>query len=409
MGKYYYTNNKKKILIKILLATSIIFPILLTYTPKKFNIHAEDVDSSSYKIKDFTLGSGGGEDQTATNYRVLLSVGDAVNDERLASTSYKLGMGTAVNWMATAPSIKCFETTTEGSTSCDDADVTPDGMVMLCGDGGCFDRARFELNAEGNPSDTLYSIRITTDVAWSSWDYIDGSTFMIETSSSHDINDYLTESSWEGTGSSINVLGLDYNTTYYLRATALHGDFTESDPGPDANATTGNPEVTFDIDIDGTGGGSSETSAPYSIALGLLTVGSVKTATDLIWMDLGSNAPNGSYIIVEDDYTGLYSSIGSYTISSATEDLDVDSEGYGLQEYSSSESYLGPLSVESDFGSSGNSVGGISTSPKKIYNTSSNPIYSGRAGVYVKSKASISAPPETDYQDEITFVAVGTY
>jgi hypothetical protein len=280
---------------------------------------------------------------------------------------------------------------------------------MICGDGGCFDRARFEIDNENNPSDTLYSMQITTDPAWSTWNFIDGTTYLIETSASHDINDYLTESSWEGTATNINILGLTRGTTYYIRGTALHGDFTESDPGPDANTATGQPEVLFDIDIDDTGGSGSETAPPYSIDLGSMTVGAVTTATNLIWFDLGSNAPGGTVVLVEDDYIGLYSALGSYTLSSATADLDVASDGYGLQEYSATETYLGPLDVEADFGSGGNNVGGISTTAKKIYNTTLSPIYVGRAGIYVKAKPSLSAPPESDYEDDITFVAVGTY
>jgi len=398
---------KSKKRIKKILIIPLLIIIQILYIIKVNSIYADEMDSTNYHIKDLTIGASGEGDQIGTNYRLLQSIGDNLNDDRFASGNYKLGIGVAYNWMATAPSINCFETTTEGSTNCDDAQVNPDGMVMVCGEGGCFDRARFEINNENNPSDTLYSIQISTDPLWATWNFIDGATYLIETSASHNINDYRTESDWEGTAT--NILGFERGTTYYIRGTALHGDFTESDPGPDANTTTGQPEVTFDIDIDDTGGGSSETASPYSIALGSLTIGSVTTATDLIWFDIGSNAPGGTLVLVEDDYIGLYSAIETYTLSSATEDLNVVSDGYGLQEYTASESYLGPLAVESDFGSGGNNVGGVSTTAKKIYNTTLNPIYQGRAGIYVKAKSSLSTPPATDYEDDITFVAVGTY
>lgn len=400
---------KNKTINKFCVIITIIILVALPYTLKVNLIYADDVDSTNYKIKDLTVGSGGGEDESSSNYRLLQSIGDNLNDDRFSSANYKLGVGVAYNWMATAPSIQCFETTTEGSTSCNDADVNPDGMVMICGDGGCFDRARFELNAENNPSDTLYSIQITTDSGWGSWDFIDGATFMVENSANHDINDYLTESSWEGTASNINVLGLSPGTTYYLRATALCGDFTESDPGPAANTATGYPLITFDLDIADTGGSSAETSSPYAIDLGELGIGSVTTASNLIWFDIGSNASGGTVISVLDDYTGLNSVSVSYTITSADADLNSASEGYGLQEYSSTESYLGPLTVESAFGNGGNTVGGISTSPVNIYNTSTDPIYGGRASLYIKAKASNSTPAADDYQDEITFRVVGTY
>lgn len=372
-------------------------------------IRAEDVDSSNFSIHDFTLGAGGGEDQTSSNFKVLQSFGDGLQDERLTSTNYKVGYGTPTVWMANVPNVQCFETTTDGSTNCDDGDVNPDGMVMVCGKGGCYDRARIEIDPQNNPSDTLYSVQITTDAAWNSWNYIDGSTYLIEAEANHDINDYLTESTWEGTGTNINILGLESDTQYYVRITALHGDYTESSPSPDANATTTHPQITFDLDIAGTGGGSSETSAPYSISIGEMAIDTVSAASALIWLDIGSNASSGVVITVKDANNGLYEPTETYTISSATADLDVASEGYGLQEYSASESYLGPLTVESNFGGAGNNVGGISTSTTNIYNTASNPIHEGRASLYVKVKPSIQAPAPGSYEDEITLIAVGTY
>ncbi len=384
--------------------------IALIYITRANLIYADDVSSDDFQIKDFTLGSEGGEEQSSSDFRLMQSIGDNLNDERFTSTNYKLGVGTTFNWMATAPSITCFETTTEGSTNCSDADVNPDGMVMLCGDGGCYDKARFELNSENNPSDTLYSVQITTDSGWNSWDFIDGSTFLIENSSNHDINDYLTESSWEGTVSSFNVYGLSYGTTYYLRATALHGDFTESNPGPDSSATTAQPQITFDIDIAGTGGSSSETSAPYTINLGTLKYGNITTASDLIWMDIGTNLNGGAKIYVRDSYSGLYSSSQSYTLSSSDTDL-TSNTGYGLQEYSSTESYLGPLTVESSFGNGGNIVGGIANLiySEPVYNTNSNPLYEGRCSLYIKARPAEDTPKSDDYTDNIIMTVTGDY
>jgi len=395
-------------LIKIIFRIYPIITGLILFATSYSVVYADDVTSTDYQIIDFSLGSSGGDDQSGSTNRLLFSMGDNLNDERFSSTDYKLGVGVAFNWMATAPSINCFETTTEGSTSCDDADVNPDGLVMLCGDGGCYDRARFELNSENNPTDTLYSFQITTDISWSIYDYIDGATFLIETASTHDINDYLTESAWEDTPSSINVYGLSYNTTYYVRGTALHGDFTESGPGPASNATTAYPQISFDIDIADTGGGSTETAAPYSIDLGTLAYGSVTTGVNLIWMDIGTNLPEGVNIFVRDQYSGLYSATTLYTLSSTDANLD-NVAGYGLVEYSASEDYLGPLVVESSFGNGGNIVGGISNNiySKPIYNTSNLPLYAGRCSLYVKARPSEDTPMSDDYTDTIIMTVGG--
>jgi len=372
-------------------------------------VFSDDVGSQNYKIKDLSVGSIGGENLSSSGgYRIMISIGDNANDDRFIGTSYKLGVGPLYNWMATAPSIKCFAASAGDSTvDCDDPDVKPDGMVEVCGEGGCFDRAHFELYNENNPSDTLYSVQITTDPDWSTWNYIDASTFLIESAESHDINDYITESSWES--QNFNILGLTPGTTYYIRATALHGDFTESGPGPSKNATTAYPKITFDIDIAGTSGQNSETSAPYSIDIGEIGVGSVTTAPNLIWLDLGSNSLGGSFIHVKDRNSGLFSESKNYTIISANANLDTQPEGYGLVQYFSGQVYLGPLVVETDFGRGGNTVGGISTTARQIYNSSSNPIYKGRAGIYLKAKASVSAPASSDYSDEITFTSFGVF
>lgn len=387
--------------------------IIALFTLFSFSLNsivlAEDIDSSNYKIKDFSVGSEGGQDESSSGYRVMISMGDSVNDERLTSASYRLGIGTSHVWTATAPSIRCFETTTSGSTNCLDADVNPDGMIMTCGEGGCYDRARFELNSENNPSDALYSVEITTDVSWTTFNYIDASTFLIESAVTHDINDYISKSSWEGTVSNLNVLGLTPNTTYYLRATALNGDFTESGSGPVASATTGNSTISFDIDIAGTGGSGSESAAPYSVDIGSITPQVVATASNLIWFDLGTNANNGAIVTVKDTYTGFYSPIFSYTIPSLDTNLNTADEGYGLQNYSSSETYLGPLTPEANFNQSGNTVGRISTTFVNLYNSSLKPLYEGRASVYIKLKANLLAPAGGDYQDEITLIATGIF
>ena len=369
-------------------------------------VYSEDLDSTTYKIKDFSFGVAGGEDQSSTNYRTMLSIGDPANDERLSSASYAIGYGTLYNWMANVPLIACFETITDGSTSCADADVNPDGMVMLCGDGGCYDRARFELDPQDNPTDALYSIQITTDSGWTTWDYVDGGTFLVETISTHDINDYLTENAWEGTASNFNILGLLPGETYYIRATALNSDFTESGAGPDVSTTLAYTQITFDLDIDGTSGFSSETASPYNIDFGSLDVNSATTAEDLVWIDINTNASSGLTVSIEDEYSGLFTS--GYTIPSANADLDSVGEGYGLVEFSSAQNYLGPLAVTTDFGNGGNIVGGISSTPKDVYTTSGNPIDAGRASLYIKAKVGVSTDTG-NYTDTITFRAIGSF
>jgi hypothetical protein len=228
--------------------------------------------------------------------------------------------------------------------------------------------------------------------------------------STHDIDDFLTESQWEGTASNLNVYGLERNETYYVRAVALTGDFTQSGPGTADSVTTADIALTFDIDIDGTGGSSSETSAPYQVSLGTLIPDTVATSDDLIWFDIDMNAPGGGLVFVTDENTGLTLDVGGYTIASADDNLADGgvAEGFGLVEFSSTETSGGPLTVESAFGNGGDIVGGISTTTIKIYNTSASPVSGGRGSLYVKAKID-SSTPAGSYTDNITLVVIGLY
>ena len=366
---------------------------------------AEDLDSGNYTIEDFSVGNLG--DQTVSaNYASQLSSAEVLADDRFSSANYDLEIGVNNTWRANVPLVACFESTTELTSNCSDPDVA-DGMVQVCGDGGCYDRARFEIDSQLNPPDTLYSARITTDPAWNSWDYIDGTTFTIEAEINHNLTDYLSENVWEGTASSFNIFGLDPDTTYYLRLTALHGDFTESYVSPDATMTTGVPGITFDIDIDDAGGSTTETSAPYSVDLGTLILGQVNTANDRIWLDLGTNLPEGAGVTVRDVNGGLSSTTAAFTLSSADADLSATS-GYGLRGSTTNQTYLGPIAFSVPYNQTGDNVGGLITDLfGQSLLSSPGPLYGGRSSVEVKARPSEATPQADDYLDTLVFTARG--
>ncbi len=388
--------NTLKILIFFFLITTLFSSV----------IFAEDLDSNNLKIKDFTFSTTGENSVDGTNLKSLISGDEILNDVRFSSNNYTLGTGVTNTWKANVPKVKCFETISSGSSACDNPAVTA-GMVEVCGQGGCFNKARFEIDPQDNPSDTLYSVRISTDPSWSTWQYIDGSTFLIENAASHDINDYLTESSWETP--TFNILGLNPNTTYYLKLTALHGDFTETEPSTDANTTTSYPMITFDIDIANTSGAAVETGGPYAVDLGTITYPNVSTAANLIWMDVGTNMTQGVQVFGESLNGGLFSASSSNTIPSIDVDLD-SAKGFGIQEYSTTQTYLGPLQATSSFSQSGNIVGGISDvfPGTEILNSSSSPVYEGRISYYVKAKADETTISAGDYTDTLTFLVAGS-
>lgn len=265
-----------------------------------------------------------------------------------------------------------------------------------------------------NPSDTLYAIMISTDNFVSDIRYIDASTFMPETSTTHNINDFMTKTDWES--ETFNIQGLEAGKTYYLKAFALKGDFTQTEAGPIKSATTATGTVFFDIDIANSTGYTTETSSPYSIsftgAYELIGGSAAITAGDRIWMDVQTNSQGGFAIIGNGTNGGLYSSTTTETITSATADLDDVSSGFGLQneyiDYDTSSPLYGSISTESIYAGSINSVGSISTTPQKIYD-GNGPIVDGRMALKVIAKPGTSYTPASDYQESITLIFVPRY
>jgi hypothetical protein len=286
-------------------------------------------------------------------------------------------------------------------------------MVAICGTGGCYNKARFEIAPNGNPTDTLYSVQISTDNFISDIQYIDGSTFRSESFANHDINDYRTEAVWEA--ETFNIQGLNSSTQYFIRISALHGDFTESDYSFVADSTTAGGILSFDIDIATSTGTTTESAAPYSISFSgnyeLVSGAAAITAPNLIWLDIESSSVGGVAILQSGENGGLTSPTTTQTITSATADLDQVDSGFGLQNFYISyntSSFYGDLTAIADYAGSINSVGIVSTVDNKIYD-GDGPIMEGRVGIEVIAKAGTDKASATDYSESINFMLIPRY
>jgi hypothetical protein len=341
---------------------------------------------------------------SSPTYLFHSSIGTSLMDERFESDNYKLEVGTGYTFEANTPSISYFS-------------ATDSTMQDLCGYGGCYWAAFFTIDAEGNPSDTLYLVEISDD-NWVTTYYVDGSSHAM--TSSKDINDYLTKATWDA---SPYVAGLDIGTEYKIRARALNGDFSETEAGPDATATTAVPQQYLDINIAGNTWHS--TDAPYSIELGEISKTSVTTASNYIWIDYGTNGWGGGTISIRDEYNGLYSTSNSSTIDSQSEDLSLENDGFGIKVDTSkrlpASGQPGYLRESTTYDTTGSDeVGAISTTPTTILcsieesggNCSTgtgSPINEGRSALWIKAKSSFTTPSATDYTDIITFSAIGSF
>ncbi len=382
-------------------------------------IYAEELKSTNYKIVEVNT-KGGGSTQTSSSgdMKLLTSIDAFAGDPGALSSNYRVGYGNIVAFIANVPKISCFETSTSGSSSCTTGPsyLNTNGMITVCGYLGCYNRARFEIDIQKNPTDTLYSIQISTDNFASDIKYIDGITK--KPKSTKNLNDYLTKASWEST--TFNIRGLQSSTQYSIRAVALHGDYTESVPGPSISATTTAASVFIDIDIDDIDGYTTETSAPYTVSIDntrkLIQTGPPQTAFDLIWFDLATNAESGFVLLNKSTNNGLYSSSQSYTITSATADLDGVTEGYGLQKYYTNQEYhtastngdLGSITTAPIYSITGNYVGITENIFNKVFE-SEKPIYNGRTSLFVKARAASTTPEASDYTDNIVFVITPRY
>jgi hypothetical protein len=352
----------------------------------------------------------------SASYALLSNIGRTSADPRIYSTNYRLDQDPSAIFRAAQPGVRCFETTTDGSTNCVSGpqELLDFGMVGICGPGGCYNKARFEIEENENPDDTLYMIQISEDDFVSDIRCIDASTFKPKTLSSCDINDFRTQQYWEN--EDFNIKGLGGDIEYFVRITALHGDFTQSDFSIVSSATTGIGFLTFDIDIASEGGHEVESSPPYTVSFigdeQLIPGAPAVTSPSLIWLDLITSAVAGSAIIQSGKYGGLYSPTTEELIGSDNVDLDpFGSEGFGLQNYYIDfqiSSYLGEISATPNYTESGNVVGEISTDPIRLYDAD-GPINNGRMGMYLKARASTSRSAGDDYTEKITMIAVARY
>lgn len=184
------------------------------------------------------------------------------------------------------------------------------------------------------------------------------------------------------------------------------------------------PSLTFDLDTYATAAAfptNTETAAPYTVALGSLTIGGVKGSNggggiNSIWVDLSTNATGGAVVTVRDIGTGaaagLYASSVSHNIPSSTTLLDGTAEGYGVcvkDAAASSGTLQGLAPYVAGCAYATHNVGALALTTTDILNSAGAPLNAGRAEILVKAAATSLTPAAVDYEDTMTFIATGTF
>lgn len=183
-------------------------------------IFASEPSSADYAIQEYSFGGGGTASSSSQNYRLNGEVGQ-VTFGRPSSTDYAIGAGLSYLMKSNVP---------------------PAPTLSAPGDN--YDRILFVLNTGNNPSDTTFSLEISTSSAFTSnvnYIYPDGTFGPTVT-----LSDYKTYANWGGATGTF-VTGLTNGTTYYIRANARQGNFTQSEYGPAASITTNTATLTFTI------------------------------------------------------------------------------------------------------------------------------------------------------------------
>lgn len=335
--------------------------------------------TTNYQLNSYGFGSGGTANSSTANYS-LEGISGEISGQTSTTAAYNVKPGFIETQQANLPKLSAFNN--NGNTY--------------------YNKLRFIIDQQGNPSDAKYALQISTTSNFSSGiNYVKSD---LTIGSALTTSDYQTYSAWGGASGS-DIIGLSPSTTYYLRVKATQGQFTESGYGPSSTASTVGPQLSFDIDVSAS---DTETGPPYATNFGSLLAGTVSDSPERIWFDFATNAASGGNIYIYGQNLGLRSTIRNYTIASATGDLGSLDEGYGAQSASVTQSSGGPLSVLTPYDGSSQSVGLLDTTVRPAYSTS-NPVVGGRASILLKAKSEVRTPPATDYTDVITAVASGNF
>lgn len=197
---------------------SVIILFTLALTSPAF---ASTPSSTNYKLPEYNFGSGGTLNSTSTNFR-LRGIAGEVEFGKPGSTNYKLGTGlTYLNQSNVPPA----PTLSNPSTN--------------------YDRLKMVINTSSHATDAEFAVAISTDNFVSDIQYVKSDNTIGTTLSTTDFRSYT---SW-GNTTGVYITGLQRNTTYYVRAKARQGSFTESPWGPaSSGVTTSNASLTFSVD-----------------------------------------------------------------------------------------------------------------------------------------------------------------
>jgi hypothetical protein len=335
-------------------------------------VFADLPNTTNYKLNSYGFGSGGTANSGTANYSLEGITGE-VSGQSANTTNYTTKPGFVESQQANVP------------------------KVTITNPSNYYDKLKFVIDEQNNPSDAKYALQIRTansnfdsdpsNNKYVKSDYTVGTTLTTA--------DYQTYAVWGG-ATGHNIIGLSSSTTYYIRAKATQGQFTESGYGPSSNVATVGQQISFCVYTTSCGSGAS-------VAFNSLVAGNISNGSNNIGVNFATNANSGGSVYIYSANGGLRSTHTSSTLTSATADLSVAASGYGAQITSFSQ-----LTKVSPYNNSSNSVGILSTNVNTIL-TSSAPVTAGTGSIQLQAKPSNTTPAANDYADTLTLIAAAAF
>lgn len=341
----------------------------LVFAGSMLSLFAAAPASTNFTLKDYDFGTGGAT-SSSSSYNLNGTVGSQTGDNSANGITI-LKSGLKQNQNANVP-------------------LAP----TLSNPNGTYNKLHLVLNSSANPADTKFAIAISSD-NFTTTQFVQADTSI---GSVFNIANFQTYAQWGG-ATGFDILGLLPNTTYTVKVSAYQGAFTATGFGPvSAAVATSSPSISFSVAT------SANTTPPFSVNFVSLTANTVTSSTSNAQIGISTNALFGGNVYIKDSNSGLLSSSKNFTIASATADLSAAASGYGAQVTAISQTSGGPLTANSPYNGSANSVGGLSSVMQPVVGTA-GPITSGSAQIIFMAKAASGTPAASDYTDTETLVA----
>jgi hypothetical protein len=339
------------------------------FTISSFLSFAALSSSAHYNLNNYSIGQGGADNSSSTTYHLQGTVGEQANGNA-TTTGHKVNSGSIQAQQLSVP---------QAPTLSNGSNLYYNKLLITLND---------NAGTNSYPTDVTFAIEESTSSGFSSPNWVQASGALGGSPV------FQTYTAWGGAGGSF-ITGLNYNTAYWVKVSAMQGQFTNTAYGQSQTATTATPSMTFSV-------------SPSSMALGNIIPNASPVVSSNLSFTFATNGATGGAVYISGSNSGLNSPTQSHTIAAYTGNLAAQSEGFGVQATNPSQTSGGPLATVSPFNGTSNTVGAENTSEQQFFNTAAA-IVGGTGNANLQAKSSLLTPVATDYAEVLTFVAAGNF